>query len=73
MFSTLTNSLLAFGGGLFLILAAYLRGRLAGAKSERQKQATEELAARDIADAVDHDVGALPPASAREELRRWAK
>lgn len=47
--------------------------RLAGAKAERNKQAAEEAKARDISDAVQNDVGALPGATAREELKSWSK
>jgi len=47
--------------------------RLAGAKAERDKQARERLAAREIADEVDNDVGALPPDAARKELGKWGR
>lgn len=45
--------------------------RLAGAKAERNKQAGEEAKARDVADQVQNDVGALPPDAARKELGTW--
>ncbi|RWL14900.1 MAG: ABC transporter permease [Mesorhizobium sp.] len=47
--------------------------RLAGAKAERHKQQVEQLAARDIADQVDNDVGVLTADAARKELGRWSK
>lgn len=47
--------------------------RRAGAKAERAKQAEREAEARDIADKVDNDVGALPPADARKELSKWTR
>ncbi|RWN33417.1 ABC transporter permease [Mesorhizobium sp.] len=47
--------------------------RLAGAKAERHKQQVEELAARDISDGIQNDVGALPAAKARDELAKWGK
>ncbi len=65
--------LIGAGGVLLAVLATYMRGRLAGAKLERQKQAAEEARARDIADQVQNDVGALTPAQARERLGKWAR
>lgn len=73
MFSGLTSYLLTLGGALVLLVASYVRGRLAGAKSERDKRAAEDIAARDIADAVEKNVGAMLPDDARKELGRWAK
>lgn len=46
--------------------------RGAAAKA-RAKQAEARLEARDIADQVDNDVGALPKGAAREELRKWGR
>jgi hypothetical protein len=60
--------LAAFGG-----LALILQQRRAGAKAERAKQAEREAKARDIADQVDNDVGALPPSEARKELGEWSR
>jgi len=54
-------------------LALLWQQRRAGAKAERAKQAEREAEARDIADKVDNDVGALPPADARKELGRWSR
>ena len=63
------------GGGAILaaFVAAYVKGRLSGAKLERQKQAASEAKARDIKDQVDNDVGALPADLARKELGKWSK
>lgn len=47
--------------------------RLAGAKAERNKVAASEVAARDIKDHVQNDIGALPPDEARKELGEWSK
>lgn len=62
------------------ILAAIVGGlgwgfhqRLAGAKAERAKQAAAEAKARGVFDQVDNDVGAIPPAQARDELKSWSK
>lgn len=46
--------------------------RRAGAKAERDRQAAGELAARDLRDRVDNDVGALTPEQRREALKRWS-
>lgn len=54
-------------------LALIWQQRRAGAKAERAKQAEREAEARDIADKVDNDVGALPPADARKELGKWSR
>lgn len=54
-------------------LALLWQQRRAGAKAERAKQAEREADARDIADKVDNDVGALPPADARKDLGKWAR
>jgi len=50
-----------------------LHQRRAGAKAERAKQAEREAKARDIADKIDGDVGALSPADARKELGKWSR
>lgn len=57
-------------GALGLAFAA-LKLRQSGANAEKAKQAKAEAKARDIADEVDNDIGAVPPAEAREELKRW--
>lgn len=61
------------GAILAAFVAAYVKGRLSGAKLERQKQAASEAKARDIKDQVDNDVGALPADLARKELGKWSK
>ena len=71
--SGLTPYLIAAIGALVAIIAAYTRGRLTGAKLERATQAAAEKKARDVADQVDNDVGALPPKDAREELKKWSR
>ncbi|MER9843548.1 ABC transporter permease [Mesorhizobium australicum] len=58
------------------ILAAFgwgVRQRLAGERAERARQAATEAEARAIADQVQNDVGALPSAAARKELKSWAR
>ncbi|TIM14454.1 MAG: hypothetical protein E5Y67_12300 [Mesorhizobium sp.] len=65
--------LLAIGAGIIAVAGAWFKGRLSGAKAERNKQAADESAARDISDQVQNDVGALPPDAAREGLKEWSK
>jgi hypothetical protein len=64
---------LAAGAALVAAVAWGFHQRIAGAKAERAKQAAEELKARDIADQVQNDVGALPADAARKELKQWSK
>ena len=59
--------------GLLAFFAGILKGRLEGAAREREKRAAEELRAREVADEIDEDIGALPPELARKELREWSK
>ena len=47
--------------------------RLAGASAERARQAAAEAAARDVADQIENDIGALPASAARKELKSWAR
>lgn len=54
------------------ILASNVDGRLRGAKAERDKQAEQELAARDIRDQVQNDIGAMPADKVRAELAKRA-
>ncbi|WP_245426009.1 ABC transporter permease [Mesorhizobium sp. WSM3862] len=64
---------LAAGGALVAAVAWGFHQRMAGAKAERAKQEAEEAKARDIADKVQNDVGALPADAARKELGTWSK
>jgi hypothetical protein len=59
-------------GVVIAILAAWLKGRLSGAKAERAKQAEQETAARDIRDQVQNDIGAMPADKVRAELAKRA-
>ncbi len=60
--------LLALGG-----LAWGVKQRSAGAAKERAKQAAADAKARDVADDVQNDIGAMTPEQRREALRKWAK
>ena len=61
------------GAAVIAAIFAYFKGRLSGASAERDKQAARETRARDIADQVDQDVGALSPEQRREALRKWGR
>jgi hypothetical protein len=65
--------LIALGGFLVALIAAFFKGRIEGAKAERTRQAKAEIDTRDIADEIDNDIGAMPPDAARKELGRWAR
>jgi hypothetical protein len=60
--------LLAAVGALLALWRVYSAGR----KAERARQAEAEAEARDIRDAVQNDVGAMPPSKVRDELSRRA-
>ncbi len=64
-------TLLAVMAGIAGTLMAFLKGNSRGARLERDRQAKAEQKARDIADQVDNDIGALSPNRAREELKTW--
>jgi len=64
---------LGFLAGIAPVVAAIVRGRRAGAAAERARQAERERKARAVADEVDNDIGAMPPAEAREELSKWSR
>lgn len=65
-----------FAGAAIIIgafVATYIKGRLSGAKRERDKQAAQEAAAIDAANEIQEDIGALPPEVARKRLGEWSR
>lgn len=66
-------TILAIGAAIIAALGFGVQQRHAGAKSEKAKQAERELKARDIADEVENDIGAMPPDAAREALKKWSR
>ena len=66
-------TLLGIGAAILAALSWGVRQRLAGERSERARQAAAEAAAHDIADQIQNDIGALPDAAARKELKSWAR
>ena len=73
MITGIAAVLYGLGAAVNAALAAYFKGRLSGASAERTKQAERETRARDIADQVDQDVGALSAEQRRAELRKWSR
>lgn len=70
----LTNpTVLGIGAAILAAFGWGVRQRLAGERAERARQAATEAAAREVADQVQNDIGALPAAAARKELRSWAR
>lgn len=66
-------TLLGIGAAILAALGWGVRQRLAGERGERARQAAAEAAAHDVADQVQNDIGALPAATARKELKSWAR
>ncbi|MBZ9675714.1 ABC transporter permease [Mesorhizobium sp. ES1-1] len=75
LLSLLLNNPTVLGivGAVIAALGWGFRQKLAGQRAERARQAASEAAAHDIADQVQNDIGTLPAADARKELKSWAK
>ncbi|MBZ9856765.1 ABC transporter permease [Mesorhizobium sp. CA13] len=54
---------------VFGLVRAWYKGKA----DQKAAQAAAEAKARDIADQVDNDVGALPADKVRQELKTWEK
>ena len=63
-------TLLAIMAGIIGALGWGFGQRLTGARLEREKQAKAEQKARDIADEVQSDIGAMSPDQVRAELAK---
>lgn len=61
--------LLAAGGAGLMLWRAYAAGK----KAEKAKQVEAEMDARDIRDAVQNDVNALPAELRRDKLSKWSR
>ena len=59
--------------GLVGLGVGALKWRSSIIKGERAKQAEAEAKARDVADQVDNDVGAMTPEQRKEALKKWSK
>lgn len=72
LLSGLNGYLAGAGTVLVALIITYVKGRLSGARIEREKQAAEQARATDIGHQVDNDVGALTPDQARKDLEKWS-
>lgn len=54
-------------------VATYVKGRLSGAKLERDKQVASEAKAKTVADEIDDAIAGRAPDANRKELSQWAK
>jgi len=67
------GQLTAILAGVGAVFAALWRAYSMGKKSERAKTSEDRLKARETADEIDNDIGALPTGEARDELRKWGR
>jgi len=63
---------IALMGGLFAALIAWMRGRVTGARKERDKRATERLKAKTEADRIEDAVAGRDGDRNRKELGKWS-
>lgn len=63
--------ILGLGAAFIAVIVAFFKGSTSGAAKERAKQDAERIKARDIADEVDNDIGAMPPDDTRAEMKTW--
>lgn len=72
--------LLALGGGLIAVVIAWLRGRMTGARAERDRRAARDLKTAEDrlemhreATEEERRAAAMTDEEAKEEARRWSK
>ena len=65
------GTLALVAGGFIAAFLAWFRASTL--KAERAKVAKQEAKARDVADQVDNDVGAMTPEQRKEALKKWAR
>lgn len=69
----LTNpTIVAIFAGAIAVVVAFAKGRLSGAKLERQKQAASDAKAKTVADEIDDAIAGRSPDANRKELSKWA-
>ncbi|TIS41439.1 MAG: ABC transporter permease [Mesorhizobium sp.] len=66
-------TVLAIGAGVIAAAGAWFKGRLSGAKAERNKQAAEEAEARTEGQRIDDAVAGRSPDVNRERLGKWSR
>lgn len=64
-------TVIAIVAGFLGALGWGVRQKQKGRQQERAKTEAERQKARNVADEVDNDIGALPPEEARKELGKW--
>ena len=62
------------GAGVIILVfvGTFIKGRLSGAKLERQKQAASEAKAKSVADEIDDAIAGRSPDANRDELKKWS-
>lgn len=70
--SNLSGYLLGFGAIVIAFIATYMKGRLSGAKRERDAQVAAEAKARSIGQQIDDAVAGRSPDENRKELGEWS-
>lgn len=60
-------------GFVIALLGAWMKGRLSGAKAERDKQAADQLQAVKDRKVTDDEVNSLPTADLDSRLSKWMR
>ncbi len=69
----MTALLYGLAAAVIAAFISFMRGRISGARLERQKTDAAEKLARDVHDEIQNDIGTIPPDQARKELSTWDK
>ena len=69
-----SNSIfLMLGGGLIAVVIAWIRGRMSGARAERDKRAADRLKSMSEAQKIEDAVAGRDPNENRKELGGWSR
>lgn len=63
----------ALFGGLVAVVVAWMRGRVTGARAERDRRAAERLKSISEAQKIDEAIAGRDPDKNREELGKWSR
>jgi hypothetical protein len=66
-------TVLAIGAGVIGVATAFIKGRLSGAKAERNAQSVKDAAAATEGQKIDDAVAGRAPDDNRKELGTWSK
>lgn len=66
-------TVLAIGAGIIAVAGAFIKGRLSGAKAERNKQAADNAVAASEGQKIDDAVAGRAPDDNRVRLDKWSK